>query len=67
MGKRRVVVKGGGANLYYISDSGGTFYVTHKRVGLILDDNIDIGKTRSLDDALSLIRSHSGRGIESID
>ena len=66
MAKRRVVVKGGGANLYYISEYAGRFYVTQRKVGLITDTNIDIGKTRTLDDALSLIRSHSGRGIDSI-
>lgn len=67
MSRRRVVVNGGGANLYYIGESNGRFWVTQKKVGILLDSDTDIGNTRSLDDALSLIRSHSGRGIKSID
>lgn len=67
MTKRRVVVKGGGENLYYIKEYDGRFYVTQKKVGIVFDSNKDIGKTRTLDDAISLIRSHSGRSIDSID
>ena len=67
MTKRRVIVKGGGKNLYYINETGGRFYVSQRIVKPIFDDNIDLGSTRSLSDALSLITSHSGRGIESVD
>lgn len=62
MSKKRVVVKGGGANLYYVSESSGTVYVYK---GGVWSDS-QIGKTKSMSDALSLIRSHSGREIESI-
>lgn len=67
MTRHRVIVKGGGANLYYVNESNGRFFVIQKRVGLILDSDTDIGKTRAFEDALGLIRSHSGRGIDSID
>jgi hypothetical protein len=62
MSKKKVVVKGGGRNLYYISESSGTFYV-YQGGGW---GDTQIGKTRTMDDALALIRSHSGREIESI-
>ncbi|MDJ0643967.1 MAG: hypothetical protein QNJ15_14230 [Erythrobacter sp.] len=64
MSQRRVVVKGGGNNLYYVSESAGTFRVTH--VSGMFGGKSDVGKTRSFDHALSLIRSHSGRQIDSI-
>lgn len=67
MGARKVVVKGGGANLYKVSESGGTFYVYHVRVGIFTDSTNDIGKTRSLEDALTLIKVHSGQEIAEID
>ena len=63
MSKRKVVVRGGGKNLYYVSDSNGTFYV---KQGSVWGSGTDIGQARSLDDALALIRSHSGRDIEKI-
>ena len=58
MTKKIVIVKGGGSNLYYVSESFGTIYV-YKGSG-------QIGKTKTMEDALTLIRSHSGRDIESI-
>ena len=65
--ERRVVVKGGGKNLYRVSESGGWFYVYKIDVGILSSNKHNIGKTRSLDDALALVRSHSGREIESVD
>jgi hypothetical protein len=62
-----VVVEGGGANLYEISDSGGRYYSYHVRVHLLSNDRNSIGSATSLDDALALIKSHSGRRIKSID
>lgn len=56
---REVVVEGG--NVYTVGESSGTFYV--RRGGHY---GTDIGKTRSLDDALSLIKAHSGKQIRSI-
>ncbi|MEM9755770.1 MAG: hypothetical protein AAF914_07250 [Pseudomonadota bacterium] len=64
---KRVVVKGGGKNLYRISEGSSTFYVQHAQGGLLSSNYRDIGKTRSLEDAITLIRSHSGQEIESID
>ena len=62
MSDKRVVVKGGGNNLYSVSESSGTIYV-YKGSGW---GKSQIGKTRTMEDALSLIRSHSGKDIESI-
>jgi len=56
--KKKVVVKGGGQNLYYVSESSGTFYV--------YKGSSQIGKTGTMEDALALIRNHSGKDIESI-
>jgi hypothetical protein len=66
MGRTRSVAVQGG-NLYEIGEYDGTFYVRRVKVNLLFNDKSDIGKARSLDDALSLIRSHSGREIKSID
>ncbi len=63
MAKKKVVVKGGGSNLYYVSESSGTIYV-YKGGGL--GGDTQIGKTRTMEDALALIKSHSGQDIESI-
>jgi hypothetical protein len=65
MSERQVVVKGGGENLYKVSESGGWFYAYKVSVGL-LNSNKSIGKAKSLGDALELIKSHSGRAIEKI-
>lgn len=62
--QRKVVVKGGGANLYRVSESNGTFHVY--KVSVWGSDSA-IGTARRLEDALALIRSHSGREIERIE
>ncbi len=62
MPKKKVVVKGGGENLYYVSGSSGTIYV-YKSSGW--SDTL-IGETKTMEDALALIRNHSGRDIKSI-
>ena len=62
MAKRKVVVKGGGNNLYYVSDSSGTIYVYK---GGFMGDT-QIGKARTMEDALAIIKSYSGKDIESI-
>jgi hypothetical protein len=56
--KKKVVVKGGGSNLYYVSESSGTIYV--------YKSDTQIGKTKTMEDALALIKNHSGKDIESI-
>lgn len=58
MAKKKVIVKGGGSNLYYVSESSGTIYV--------YKGSTDIGKTKTMEDALALIRNHSGKDIERI-
>ncbi len=63
---KKVVVKGGGKNLFKVSSYEGTYYVYQVDAGLISNDNNLIGTTKSLEDALSLIRSYAGRAIERI-
>ena len=63
MSKKKIVVKGGGSNLYYVSESSGTIYV-YKGGGWGSDTQI--GKTKTMEDAIALIKNHSGRDIESI-
>lgn len=63
---KRVVVRGGGKNLYKISEYAGWFHVYHVEVWPISNSDRSIGKTRSHRDALDLIRSHSGRDIQEI-
>ena len=61
---KRIVVKGGGKNLYKVSEYDGWFYA-YKVREFSSDDSL--GKTRNLKDALDLIKSHSGKEIEKID
>jgi len=63
---RRVVVEGGGANLYKISEYSGWFYVYKVDVGLLSSSDRSIGKASSLTDALAIIKSHSGKEIKEI-
>ncbi len=58
MSKKKVVVKGGGNNLYYVSESSGTIYV-YKGGGW---SDTQIGKTKTMEDAIALIKSDSGKG-----
>jgi hypothetical protein len=64
--ERKVVVKGGGRNLYKISEYGGWFHIYAVEVKLVFNDEQSIGKVSSLPDALDLIRAHSGREIEDV-
>ena len=64
--KKRVVVSGGGQNLYQVSKSGSKYYIYKIKAGTFFDDKISIGYGGSLDDALSLIKSYSGRNIQKI-
>lgn len=61
----KVVVKGGGSNLYEIAESSGWYYARKVNVGII-DSRTDIGKAQTFDQALSIIQSHSGKGIERV-
>jgi hypothetical protein len=66
MSKRTVVVEGGGANLYCIYQSGDRFTAYKVNVRLLSSDEVRIGSSRSLEDAISLVQAHSGRRIKSI-
>lgn len=61
---RNVVVEGGGANLYQIREYSGEFTAYKEDVKFLGSDYTRIGTTRSLEDAIALIRSHSGREIK---
>jgi len=63
---KKVVVTGGGRNLFKIESYNNQYNVYHMNIGILFDDKDFIGKTRSFEDAISLIRSHSGRGIKEI-
>ena len=63
---RRVVVKGGGSNLYEIEETSSRFVAYKIKVGIIMNDRSNIGSARSLEDAIALIRSHSGKEIDRI-
>ena len=63
MSKARVIVKGGGRNLYYVSEQSGKFYVYQ---GGFFGKS-QIGKSNSMSSALSLIKSHSGKAIERVE
>lgn len=62
----KVVVTGGGKNLYEISESDGWFHAYWVEVGLFTNSRTSVGKARSFDHSLNLIRSHSGKEIEKI-
>lgn len=63
--KRQVVVQGGG--LYTVGEYQGVFYVRKVSVGVLTSSGHDIGTAKSLDGALALVRSHSGKSIKHID
>ena len=63
MSKKKVVVEGGGENLYAVSESSGTIYVYKCKVW---GSDTQIGKVRDMRDAIAIIESHSGRRIKSI-
>lgn len=63
---KRVVINGGGRNLFKVEQYSGYYYVYYMSIGFLFDDKDFIGKTRSFEDAISLIRSYSGKGIKEI-
>lgn len=66
MATKRVVVNGGGDNLYRISIYGSKYTVSHVDVGVFTNSINVIGEARSMEDALSIIKAHSGRSIKKI-
>ena len=63
----RVVVEGGGHNLYYIRRRHDEYQIYHHRVGLIWDDENLVGTADDSDEAIEMIKSHSGEDIDSAD
>jgi len=63
----RVVVEGGGCNLYYIRNRNDEFQIYHHRVGVIWDEENLIGTADDIEDARDLIEKHSGEDIDSFD
>ncbi|MEX0997617.1 MAG: hypothetical protein WDZ45_11250 [Flavobacteriaceae bacterium] len=66
MATKRVVVSGGGDNLFRVTESSGKFLISQVDVGLLTNNYNRIGQTRSFDDALNLIKSFSGQRIDKI-
>lgn len=66
MKDRKVVVQGGGENLYRISESNGIYTAYKINVNLISNSARNIGQTKNLEDALSLIKVHSGKEIKEV-
>lgn len=62
---KRVVTQGGGQNLYKIVGSS-SLEIFHVKVGTFSDTKNKIGSSRNLDDALSIIKSHSGNQIKEV-
>ena len=62
---KRIVTQGGGQNLYKITGSS-SLDIYQVKVGIISDSKIKIGSSRNLEDALTIIKSHSGNQIKSI-
>ena len=66
MSTRKVIVKGGGRNLYYISEASDKIYVYKADEGLF-GGKTQIATARKIEDALAIIKNHSGREIDHID
>ena len=66
METKQIVVKGGGSNLFKVSYYNEVYYVYKVNVKIFSNDYHEIGKTKNFEDALSLIRSYSGKDIDSI-
>jgi len=66
MEAKKVVVKGGGSNLFRVSYYDGTFYVYKVETKIPSNTKHEIVSTGSYEDALSIIRSYSGKEIDHI-
>ena len=64
METKQIVVKGGGSNLFKVSYYNEVYYVYKVNVKIFSNDYHEIGKTKNFEDALSLIRSYSGKDID---
>jgi hypothetical protein len=63
----RVVVEGGGKNLYYIRGRSGEFEVYHHRVNLVWDNENLVGVAGDIEEALEMIEEHSGEKVDSYE
>lgn len=61
---RKVTVEGGA--LYEITEYEGKYWASKVTVEILNDSRTSIGSARKLDDALALIKAHSGRQIRSV-
>ena len=66
MKNRKVTVKGTSKNLFKVSEYDGKYYVYQVSPGFFGDTSSKIGETSTLEDALSLIRSYTGKDIDNI-
>jgi hypothetical protein len=66
MSTKKIVVEGKGMNLFKVVESYDWFYAYEVDPGFFSDTNKSIGKSRSLADALTLIRSYTGKNISSM-
>lgn len=66
MADKKVVTQGGGDNLFKVGEYNGTYYVSQVDPGFFGDSHKNIGETRSMKDALDIIRSYSGKEIKSL-
>lgn len=62
---KRVSTQNSGQNLYKI-EGAKIMTIYQVRVGLLSDSKTKIGSARNLEDALSIIKSHSGSQIKEI-
>lgn len=62
---KRVVTQGGGQNVYKVAGSS-KLDIYHIKVNVFIDSRSKIGSARNLEDALSIIKSHSGNQIKEI-
>jgi hypothetical protein len=67
MATKKIVVKGSGQNLFKVSDYKGTFHIYKVSTGFLSDSKKEIGKTKNLVDAITLIRAYSGKEIDKIE
>jgi hypothetical protein len=65
MARTRKVSMEGGA-LYEVAEYDGKYWASKVKVEMAGDFRTSIGSARSLDDALALIKAHSGKQVRSI-
>ena len=67
MATKKVVVQGGGKNLFRIwEDSKGWFHASECDPGFLTDDFTSIGKAQTLAEAIVLIKAYTGKNVQSM-